>query len=95
MESISNLFKSKATPSRIIAKDRLIVTLAQDRINCSPQILEIIKVEIIKVISNYVYVDEDTIDIQISKIDAENPSNGTVLFANIPIRGTRKVPRRT
>lgn len=92
---ISNLLASKPPQPRIVAKDRLKFALIYDRTGCSPQILENIKIDIIKVISNYLYVDEKMIDIQISQVDTEDSTNAPVLFANIPIRGTRKVPRRT
>ncbi|MCL2016398.1 MAG: cell division topological specificity factor MinE, partial [Defluviitaleaceae bacterium] len=66
---ISNLLASKPPQPRIVAKDRLKFALIYDRTGCSPQILENIKIDIIKVISNYLYVDEKMIDIQISQVD--------------------------
>ena len=40
---LSNLFRRK--PSREVAKDRLKILLISDRVNCSPEILEMIKKE--------------------------------------------------
>ena len=39
---LSNLFRRK--PSREVAKDRLKILLISDRVNCSPEILEMIKI---------------------------------------------------
>ena len=48
---LSNLFLRK--PTREVAKDRLKILLISDRVNCSPEILEMIKKDIAEVISRY------------------------------------------
>ena len=70
-----------------MAKDRLKMVLVSDRANCSPEIMEQIKNDIIQVISKYVEIDIDGLDIKIEKTESEN-MNGMVpaLFANIPIK---------
>ena len=50
---LSNLFRRK--PSREVAKDRLKILLISDRVNCSPEILEMIKKDIAEVISRQGY----------------------------------------
>ena len=71
-----------------VAKDRLKLLLVSDRVNCSPEVMEMIKNDIIEVISKYMDIDVQGLDIQISDSDAEadGASTGPVLFANIPIR---------
>ena len=81
------------TQTREIARDRLKLVLIHDRANCSPQILEMLKTDIIDVISNYMEIDEGDMDIQISQEDADGSGNVPVLYANIPIKSVRKVPR--
>ena len=78
-------FKKKGTSS--IAKDRLKLVLVSDRAGCSPEVLEQIKNEIIEVISKYIEIDLDGLDIKIRQTESET-HNGTVpaLFANIPIK---------
>lgn len=78
-------FKKKGSSS--IAKDRLKLVLVSDRAGCSPEILEQIKNDIIAVISKYIEIDTDGLDIKISQTDSES-HNGSVpaLFANIPIK---------
>lgn len=80
-----DMFKKKNSSD--VAKDRLKLLLVSDRANCSPEIMEMIKNDIIKVISKYMVIDAEGLDIQINQIESED-NNGTVpaLFANIPIR---------
>ena len=78
---------------REIARDRLKLVLIHDRANCSPQVLEMLKSDIIDVISNYMEVDESDIYIQISQEDDDGASNMPRLNANIPIKSVHKAPR--
>ena len=84
--------KTRKTASGEIAKDRLKLVLVHDRVNCSSQVLEMLKIDIIKVISNYMEIDLEELDIQITKTQSEE-NNGTVpvLYANIPIKSMRKI----
>lgn len=70
-----------------IAKDRLKLLLISDRANCSPDVMEMIKNDIIQVISKYMEIDAEGLDIQITQTESDG-NNGSVpaLFANIPIR---------
>lgn len=81
----SDFFKKKSSGS--VAKDRLKLVLVSDRANCSPEIMEQIKNDIINVISKYVEIDSEGLDISITQTESEG-NNGTVpaLCANIPIR---------
>lgn len=81
----ADFFKKKSSGS--IAKDRLKLVLVSDRANCSPEIMEQIKNDIINVISKYVEIDVEGLDIKIAQTESEG-NNGSVpaLFANIPIR---------
>ncbi|MCI8463921.1 MAG: cell division topological specificity factor MinE [Lachnospiraceae bacterium] len=72
--------------SRQVAKDRLKILLISDRVNCSPEMMELIKNDIAKVISKYMKIDSDNIEILINT--RGNKSGRTVkpsLYANIPI----------
>ncbi|MBS4960442.1 MAG: cell division topological specificity factor MinE [Clostridiales bacterium] len=86
-----SFFKKKGNTSQV-AKDRLKLVLVHDRTNCSSQLLEMLKTDIIKVISNYMEIDEEELDIQITQTESEE-KHGTVpvLYANIPIKSMRKV----
>ena len=50
-----------------------------------------LKNDIIKVISNYMEIDEEELDIQITQTQTEdNAGTVPVLYANIPIKSMRK-----
>lgn len=80
-----DLFKKKNSGD--VAKDRLKLLLVSDRANCSPDVMELIKNDIINVISKYMIIDTDGLDIQITQTES-NSNNGMVpaLSANIPIK---------
>ena len=84
----ADFFRKKSSGS--IAKDRLKLVLVSDRANCSPEIMEQMKNDIIQVISKYMEIDMDGLDIKISQTEVDG-SNIPVpaLFANIPIRDMR------
>lgn len=68
-----------------IAKDRLKILLISDRINCSPQTLNLIKVEIIKSISKYMSIDEEHMEIVLKRNNKRGKNRKPSLYANIPI----------
>jgi cell division topological specificity factor len=90
--SLIDLFKKKSSSD--VAKDRLKLLLVSDRANCSPEVMEMIKNDIIKVISKYMVIDAEGLDIQITQTESEN-NNGSVpaLYANIPIRDLKKTQK--
>lgn len=82
---LMDLFKKKSSGD--IARDRLKLLLVSDRANCSPEIMEMIKNDIIQVISKYMEIDAEGLDIQITQTESEgNNGNVPALFANIPIK---------
>lgn len=83
--NVFSIFKRKS--SRQIAKDRLKILLISDRVNCSPEMMELIKNDIAQVISKYMKIDTSSMEIQISK-SGKSEGNGKImsmLYANIPI----------
>lgn len=83
--ALVDFFKKKSSSS--VAKDRLKLVLVSDRANCSPELMEQIKNDIIKVISKYMEIDTEGLDIKIAQTELEGDSDTVpALFANIPIR---------
>ena len=82
---LMDIFKKKSSGD--VAKDRLKLLLVSDRADCSPDVMEAIKNDIIQVISKYMEIDAEGLDIQITQTESET-TNGTVpaLYANIPIK---------
>lgn len=80
-----DLFKKKTSGD--IARDRLKLLLVSDRANCSPDVMEMIKNDIIQVITKYMEIDAEGLDIQITQTESEgNNGNVPALYANIPIK---------
>ena len=77
------IFKKKTSGS--IAKDRLKILLISDRINCSPQTLNLIKQDLIHSISKYMSIDEEHVEIILKKNNKRGKNKKPSLYANIPI----------
>lgn len=69
MGLFDSFFKKKNSADE--ARDRLKLLLVSDRSNCSPETMELIKNDIIKVISKYMEIDPQGLDIQITQNDEE------------------------
>ena len=82
---LMDLFKRKSSGD--IATDRFTLVVVSDRAHCSPDVMEMIKNDIIQVISKYMEIDAEGLDIQITQTESEgNNGNVPALYANIPIK---------
>lgn len=83
-----DFLKKDSDSSKSIAKDRLKFVLIHDRAMLPSGVLEQMKDEIIEVISKYVDIDKDSLNIEI----AQNPENSrkSALVANIPLKNSAK-----
>ena len=94
MMDLFKLLMRKKETSKDVAKERLKLVLIHDRSNVSPQFLEMVKSEIIKVIQNYMDIDEEALDIQLTKTSSEDGERVVpALVANIPIKGMKNAGR--
>jgi len=78
------LFSNKQKSGKV-AKNRLQLVLIQDRINTTPEMLDMLKSDILKVLANYMEIDESDLD-----IDMDSTADGPALVANIPIKSWKK-----
>lgn len=86
---MKNFFRRKSSCE--VARDRLKILLISDRVNCSPEMMEHIKADITKVISKYMKIDAENMDIQISaKANKGGKGKTPILYANIPILDLHK-----
>ena len=90
MNFISDFFNRSAKKSGNVAKERLQLVLIHDRVKISPGMMNKMRDEIIEVISKYLDVDVEQMDISLSNSARENR-----LIADIPILKSKKVERRT
>ncbi len=86
LELISRLL-GRDTGSAQVARERLRLVLVHDRASVSPQFLESLKEDLIRVISSYMEIDEGGMDVSLS---SENTS--VALVANIPIKRMKRLP---
>lgn len=87
---IRRFFQKKSSCQ--VAKDRLKILLISDRVNCSPEMMELIKLDIAKVISKYMKIDAKNMEIQINTKEskASRGNKTPILYANIPILDLHK-----
>ena len=77
--------------SREVARDRLKILLISDRVDCSLEMMELIKTDIAKVISKYMKIDAANMEIQINaKGKGARGIKNPTLYANIPILDLHK-----
>ena len=68
-----------------VAKKRLRNVLSADRTDCSPEVIEMVKEDLVVTVSKYMEVDQGGIEIQIRQEDTANGRKKPALYANIPI----------
>lgn len=80
------IFNLKKENSKNTAKERLKLVLVHDRSDLSPKLLDMMKSDIIRVISEYVEIDEKEMDIKVTRMKKDSESMpSSALVANIPI----------
>ncbi|HYG59410.1 MAG TPA: cell division topological specificity factor MinE [Symbiobacteriaceae bacterium] len=84
LDLIAKVF-GRDNASADIAKERLRLVLVHDRTNVSPQFLEALKEELIAVISRYMEIEEDHMDVTL-----QSGEHQVALVANIPVRRMKR-----
>lgn len=80
------MFGKKEEKSKNVAKERLKLVLVHDRADLSPKFLDMIKGDIIRVISQYADIDENGLDIKLTRMKRDvDGTTISALVANIPI----------
>jgi cell division topological specificity factor len=85
LELFYKLLGREAVNSKDIASERLRLVLVHDRAAISPDVIELIKEDIIQVIEKYMNIDTDALLMHIENVD-----HSVALVANIPILSMRR-----
>ena len=80
LEFISRMLGKESASSKTVAKERLRLVLVHDRASISPAMLNRLREDLIKVISNYMEIDEAALEFNLLQDDDE-----VALVANIPV----------
>lgn len=81
-------FGNKQKP-KDVAKDRLRLILIHDRGDIAPEIIDKMRMEILEVLSKYIEIECEDVEIAVTKSDALEGDSASALVANIPIKGLR------
>ena len=85
MLDLFKMFSNESKTSKNVAKERLKLVLVHDRVDCSPQLLDMIKSDILNVIANYAEIEQDGLEIKMAKSrNEEDDGPISALVANIP-----------
>lgn len=80
IDFLRSILGKEPPASKNLAKERLRLVLVHDRATVSPHLLENLKEDLIKVISNYMEIDQKALEVQLNKED-----DSVALVANIPV----------
>lgn len=83
---LDRLSRRSPTKSRQVAKERLKLVLVHDRTDISPTIIAQLKDELITVISKYVDIDREAVDVQLTQNRRENRLTANIPLLNAPRR---------
>jgi cell division topological specificity factor len=88
LEVLMKIFGKSNKSSRDVARDRLKVVLIHDRANISPEVMNHLRDDIIKVISNYMEINQQDMEISLA-----NDDDSVALIANIPVQKMKHVSK--
>jgi cell division topological specificity factor len=85
LDLIQKFFGKESSGSKEIAKERLRLVLVHDRVNLSPQVMEVLKEDMIQVISNYMEINEKDMEVTLTQT-----KSSVALVASIPVNRMKR-----
>ncbi|MDU2066035.1 MAG: cell division topological specificity factor MinE [Sporomusaceae bacterium] len=82
---LQKMFGPSKASSKDIAKERLRLVLVHDRASVSPEVLELLKEDMIRVISKYMDINEAEMEVNFTQ-----ESSSVALIANIPVNSMKR-----
>lgn len=86
LDLLQKMFGKESAKSKDIAKERLRLVLVHDRVNVSPQFMEVLKDDMIKVISNYMEINEKEMEVNLTQTNTSQ----VALVASIPVNRMKR-----
>lgn len=80
LEFINRMLGRESASSKSVAKERLRLVLVHDRASISPAMLNRLREDLVKVISNYMEIDEAALEFNLCQDERD-----VALVANIPV----------
>lgn len=87
LEFLNKIFGKDTGSSGNVAKERLRLVLVHDRASVSPEFLQVLKNDLIQVISKYMEIDEDALEVNLDNDEQDQ----VALVANIPVKKMKRV----
>ncbi|MBX6342084.1 MAG: cell division topological specificity factor MinE [Thermomicrobiaceae bacterium] len=81
LDALFGRSQPRQTQSASVAKQRLVEVLVQDHVKLTPETMEAIRADIIRILSRHLDVDADRLQINITRSE-----RGEALVANVPVR---------
>ncbi len=85
LDILTKIFNRENINSKDIARERLRLVLVHDRSSVSPELLNALKEDLIKVIREYLDIDDEEL-----VVNLENSEDSVALVASIPVKGFRR-----
>ncbi len=85
LEFLARLFQRHSLSSKEVAKERLRLVLVHDRANISPELLQLLKDDLIKTVSKYFEIEEKSLEVTLDTSD-----DVVALVASIPVHRVKR-----
>ncbi|MCF8010556.1 MAG: cell division topological specificity factor MinE [Clostridiales bacterium] len=86
LDFLAKIFNKDSSSSSNVAKERLQLVLVHDRSSISPELLQVLKTELIEVITNYMEIEEESLEVNL-----DNKDEQVALVANIPVKKMKRM----
>src|SRR5699024_6406982 len=91
LRSFFKFFTKDDNKSKNIAKERLKMVLTHDRSTVPPKYLDMMRDDMLQVMSSYMELDEEGLDIQLTRVVNDDDTYTSTLVANIPVKKMKNI----
>lgn len=85
LDFLARLFQRHYVSSKDVARERLRLVLVHDRASISPELLQLLKDDLIKAVSKYFEIEEKSLEVALDTSDEM-----VALVASIPVRRVKR-----